>query len=74
MGISFRKSLNLGNGFRLNLSKSGVSISGGVKGLRVNVGLKGIRVSSTKNGISYQKSISWKKLFKSVDLKEKEVS
>ena len=34
MGFSFRKSVNLGNGFRLNFSKSGVGYSWGMKGLR----------------------------------------
>lgn len=35
MGINFRKSINLGGGFRINLSKSGIGYSWGVKGFRV---------------------------------------
>lgn len=35
MGLRFRKSINLGGGFRINLSKSGVGYSWGVKGFRV---------------------------------------
>ena len=35
MGLRFRKSINLGGGFRINLSKSGVGYSWGVKGYRV---------------------------------------
>ena len=35
MGFRFHKSFNLGNGFRLNLSKSGVGYSWGVKGFRI---------------------------------------
>ena len=34
MGWQFRKSINLGKGFKLNISKSGVGLSGGVKGAR----------------------------------------
>lgn len=35
MGFRYRKSINLGGGFRINLSKSGVGYSWGVKGFRV---------------------------------------
>lgn len=35
MGFRYRKSINLGGGFRINLSKSGVGYSWGVKGYRV---------------------------------------
>ena len=35
MGLRFRKSINLGGGFRINLSKSGVGYSWGAKGYRV---------------------------------------
>ena len=34
MGFGFRKSIDLGGGFRINLSKSGVGYSWGVKGYR----------------------------------------
>lgn len=34
MGFRFRKSINLGGGFRINLSKSGVGYSWGTKGVR----------------------------------------
>lgn len=34
MGLRFRKSINLGGGFRLNLSKSGIGYSWGFKGYR----------------------------------------
>ena len=34
MGFRFRKSINLGFGFRLNLSKSGIGFSWGGKGFR----------------------------------------
>ena len=35
MGLRYRKSINLGGGFRINLSKSGVGYSFGVKGYRI---------------------------------------
>lgn len=35
MGLRYRKSINLGGGFKINLSKSGVGYSWGVKGARV---------------------------------------
>ena len=34
MGFRFRKSINLGSGFKVNLSKSGVGYSWGTKGVR----------------------------------------
>ncbi len=34
MGFRFRKSINLGGGFRINLSKSGIGYSFGTKGMR----------------------------------------
>ena len=41
MGWSFRKSINLGGGFRINLSKDGVGFSFGPKGNRISVGPRG---------------------------------
>ena len=35
MGIRYRKSIRLGGGFRINLSKSGVGYSWGVPGYRI---------------------------------------
>ena len=35
MGFRYRKSINLGGGFRINLSKSGIGYSWGVRGYRV---------------------------------------
>lgn len=35
MGLRYRKSINLGGGFRVNLSKSGIGYSWGTKGYRV---------------------------------------
>ncbi|WP_297378513.1 DUF4236 domain-containing protein, partial [Anaerococcus sp.] len=35
MGIRFRKSINLGKGFRINMSKTGLGFSWGGKGFRL---------------------------------------
>lgn len=56
MGFRFRKSINLGGGFRVNLSKSGVGYSWGTKGLRVTKTAKGksrVTASIPGTGISY---------------------
>lgn len=41
MGFRFRKSLNLGKHFRINLSKSGIGYSIGTKGIRLSHGADG---------------------------------
>lgn len=56
MGLRFRKSINLGGGARLNLSKSGVGFSVGTKGARVTKTAKGTtRTTLTVpgTGVSY---------------------
>ena len=58
MGFRFRKSINLGGGFRINLSKSGVGYSWGVKGYRVTKTAKGTTRTTASipgTGISYVK-------------------
>lgn len=56
MGLRYRKSINLGGGFRINLSKSGVGYSWGTKGFRVGKTASG-RTRTTYSipgtGISY---------------------
>jgi hypothetical protein len=42
MGLRIRKSIKLGKHLKLNLSKSGVSVSGGIKGARVSINTKGV--------------------------------
>jgi len=60
MGWNYRKSVNLGGGVRLNFSKSGIGISGGVKGFRVSHGPRGNRLyaSIPGTGIYYTKNLS----------------
>ena len=56
MGFRFRKSINLGGGFRVNLSKSGIGYSYGVKGLRYTKTAKGkSRVTASVPGTG----LSW---------------
>lgn len=57
MGFRFRKSINLGGGVKVNLSKSGVGYSVGTKGARVTKSAKGGvygTVSAPGTGISYR--------------------
>lgn len=61
MGINFRKSISLGKGLKLNLSKSGPSISFGKSGLRQSVNLKGqtrTTVGIPGTGVYYTKTSS----------------
>lgn len=56
MGVRYRKSINLGRGFRINISKSGIGYSYGVRGYRVTKTAKGstrTTVSIPGTGISY---------------------
>ena len=59
MGIRFRKSFSIGP-LRINLSKSGIGFSMGVKGFRVSRSAKGkntATVSLPGTGISYVESL-----------------
>ena len=62
MGLRLRKSIKLGKHTRLNLSKSGVGVSTGVKGFRVGVGPKGVRTTASipGTGISHTTQHSMK--------------
>lgn len=56
MGLRYRKSINLGGGFRVNISNSGISYSWGTKGYRVTRTARGTTrrtVSIPGTGISY---------------------
>lgn len=66
MGFNYRKSIKLGGGFRVNVSKRGIGISAGVKGYRVSVGPKGIRktVSIPGTGIYSTTQKSWNQIKK----------
>lgn len=61
MGFYIRKSINLGGGVRLNLSKSGLGLSAGVKGLRFGVNGRGTYVHMGRGGLYYRQQLSWNK-------------
>ena len=56
MGFYIRKSKRLGP-FRLNISKSGLGISVGMKGARLSTGPKGTYFNAGKDGIYYRKKL-----------------
>ena len=62
MGLCFRKSISIFPGLKLNLSKSGVSITGGVKGLHKTVNLGTGKTTTTVcvpgTGVYYRTSSS----------------
>lgn len=56
MGFRYRKSINLGGGFRINLSKSGIGYSWGTKGYRITKTARGTTrrtYSIPGTGLSY---------------------
>ena|ERR1043166_2058096 len=64
MGFFIRKSIKVGP-VRLNLSKSGLGASAGIKGLRVSTGPRGTELNAGRKGIYYRQQLSspqsWKK-------------
>ena len=72
MGLNFRKSISLGNGLKLNLSKSGPSLSFGKSGMRQSINLKGqtrTSVGIPGTGVYYTKTSNVKNLFGGKDKK-----
>ena len=61
MGWRYRSSIRLIPGIRVNLSKSGASLSVGGRGATVNFGRRGIRgtVGLPGSGLSYSESAPW---------------
>lgn len=65
MGLNFHKSISLGKGLKLNLSKSGPSVSFGKSGFRQSVNLKGqarTTVGIPGTGIYYTKTSNVKNI------------
>ena len=73
MGLRFRKSINIGP-LRINISKSGIGFSLGVKGFRVSRSAKGkntATVSLPGTGLSYVQDLDKDSLEEAVgDVKE----
>jgi hypothetical protein len=59
VGFYFRKSKKFGP-FRLNLSKSGIGVSAGVKGFRVSTGPRGTYLNAGRKGLYYRTKLSGK--------------
>jgi len=59
MGFRFRRSIRIANGLRINLSKSGASLSVGHRGATVNFGPKGEKVTFglPGTGLSYSQTV-----------------
>ena len=58
MGWSFRKSLRLLPGIRINLSKSGPRLSVGVPGARASIDMQGkTRIYGGRGPLRYQKTV-----------------
>lgn len=63
MGFRIRKSINLGGGFRINLSKNGVGYSWGMKGIRYTKTVRGANRSTYSipgTGFSYVQETGYK--------------
>jgi S-DNA-T family DNA segregation ATPase FtsK/SpoIIIE len=57
MGFFLRKSIKFGP-FRINLSKSGIGVSGGIKGARISAGPRGTQLNVGRKGLYYRKQLS----------------
>lgn len=64
MGFYIRKSFRAGP-VRLNLSKSGVGVSAGIKGLRIGSGPRGSYIHAGRGGLYYRKSLGNNKKYHS---------
>jgi len=64
MGLRFRKNFALNKLVKLNLSKSGVSLSVGQKGFTANIGRNGLRgtIGAPGTGLSYSSYDSYNDL------------
>src|SRR4051794_129136 len=56
MGFYIRKSLNFGP-LRLNLSRSGIGVSTGIKGFRVGTGPRGNYIHAGMGGFNYRQTL-----------------
>lgn len=57
MGFFLRKSIKFGP-LRINLSKSGIGVSGGIKGARISAGPRGTQLNVGRKGLYYRKQLS----------------
>ena len=57
MGFYLRKSFKMGP-MRLNVSKSGLGVSAGVKGARISAGPRGTYLNAGRHGLYYRKKLA----------------
>ena len=57
MGFGIHKSVNLGDGVRLNISSHGLGVSAGVPGARVSVGPRGVEVNAGVGPVRYRQHL-----------------
>ncbi|HBB89518.1 MAG TPA: hypothetical protein DC047_18085 [Blastocatellia bacterium] len=57
MGFFLRKSIKFGP-FRFNLSKSGIGVSGGIRGARISAGPRGTQLNVGRKGLYYRKQLT----------------
>lgn len=57
MGFFLRKNIKFGP-LRINLSKSGIGVSGGIKGARISAGPRGTQLNVGRKGVYYRKQLS----------------
>lgn len=70
MGLTFRKSINLGKHIKLNLSKRGPSLSvHGSKRGSINFNKQGMRTTIGYGGLQYRKQVPWSKVDNKRELK-----
>ena len=60
MGFRYRKSIRIAKGLKLNVSKSGLSLSAGGRGATVNLGPRGVRgtVGIPGTGLSWSQTLT----------------
>jgi hypothetical protein len=58
MGFFLRKSLGKIGPVRFNLSKSGIGVSGGVRGARIGIGPRGTYLAGGRGGLYYRKYLN----------------
>jgi hypothetical protein len=56
MGFYIRKSFRIGP-FRINVSKSGLGFSGGLRGLRIGTGPRGTYAHSGRSGLYFRQRL-----------------
>lgn len=62
VSVFFRKSLNLGV-LRLNLTKSGIGLSAGVRGAHISKGPRGVALNVSHSGVYYRKQMNKRNSF-----------